>query len=121
MQRQGALLMTNLLAGRRVLVVEDEMLVMMMIEGMLADRGCERCVHTRTPSLPGRGPGRAVISLNVGAPASVMLRGPSWRVRKDLHGRGLRDPPGHARLDGRADRVHPVARHPRDTLVRYPG
>ncbi len=33
--------MTNLLAGRRVLVVEDEMLVMMMIEGMLADLGCE--------------------------------------------------------------------------------
>lgn len=36
--------MTNkLLSGRRVLVVEDEMLVLMNIEFMLADLGCE-CV-----------------------------------------------------------------------------
>lgn len=36
--------MTNkLLSGRRVLVVEDEMLVLMNIESMLADLGCE-CV-----------------------------------------------------------------------------
>lgn len=33
--------MNNLLAGRAVLVVEDEMLVMMMIEDMLADLGCD--------------------------------------------------------------------------------
>jgi CheY-like chemotaxis protein len=32
--------MTELLAGRRVLVVEDEMMILMMIEGMLADLGC---------------------------------------------------------------------------------
>jgi CheY-like chemotaxis protein len=32
--------MNELLAGRRVLVVEDEMMVLMMIEGMLADLGC---------------------------------------------------------------------------------
>ena len=31
----------NLLSGRRVLVVEDEMLVLMMIEDMLADLGCK--------------------------------------------------------------------------------
>lgn len=33
--------MNNLLSGRRVLVVEDEMLVLMNIEDMLADLGCE--------------------------------------------------------------------------------
>ena len=32
--------MTDLLAGRRVLVVEDEMMILMMIEGMLEDLGC---------------------------------------------------------------------------------
>ena len=33
--------MDKLLSGRRVLVVEDEMMVLMMIEDMLADLGCE--------------------------------------------------------------------------------
>ena len=33
--------MDKLLTGRRVLVVEDEMLVLMMIEDMLAELGCE--------------------------------------------------------------------------------
>ena len=33
--------MNKLLSGRRVLVVEDEMLVLMMIEDMLADLGCK--------------------------------------------------------------------------------
>ncbi|HEV2816379.1 MAG TPA: response regulator [Allosphingosinicella sp.] len=33
--------MDDLLSGRRVLVVEDEMLVLMNIEDMLADLGCE--------------------------------------------------------------------------------
>jgi CheY-like chemotaxis protein len=33
--------MDKLLSGRRVLVVEDEMLVLMMAEDMLADLGCE--------------------------------------------------------------------------------
>lgn len=32
--------MNNLLCGRRVLVVEDEMMVLMNIEGALADMGC---------------------------------------------------------------------------------
>ena len=31
----------KLLSGRRILVVEDEMLVVMMIEDMLADLGCK--------------------------------------------------------------------------------
>jgi CheY-like chemotaxis protein len=33
--------MNKFLTGRRVLVVEDEMLVLMMIEGMLEDLGCD--------------------------------------------------------------------------------
>jgi CheY-like chemotaxis protein len=33
--------MNKLLSGRRILVVEDEMLILMMIESMLADLGCE--------------------------------------------------------------------------------
>ena len=34
-------ILSNCLAGRSVLVVEDEMMVLMFIEGVLADRGCE--------------------------------------------------------------------------------
>jgi CheY-like chemotaxis protein len=33
--------MDKLLSGRRILVVEDEMLILMMIESMLTDLGCE--------------------------------------------------------------------------------
>ena len=33
--------MNKLLSGRRVLVVEDEMMVLMMIEDRRADLGCE--------------------------------------------------------------------------------
>ena len=33
--------MNKLLSGRCVLVVEDEILILMMIEGMLADLGCK--------------------------------------------------------------------------------
>ena len=33
--------MPKILAGRRVLVVEDEMMVLFMIEGILADLGCK--------------------------------------------------------------------------------
>lgn len=40
--------MNRLLAGRRLLVVEDEMLVLMMIEMMLADLGCESVVAAST-------------------------------------------------------------------------
>jgi CheY-like chemotaxis protein len=36
--------MNKLLAGRHVLVVEDEMLIVMMIEDMLFDLGCESVV-----------------------------------------------------------------------------
>ena len=33
--------MDKLLSGRRILVIEDEMLILMMIEDMLADLGCD--------------------------------------------------------------------------------
>jgi CheY-like chemotaxis protein len=33
--------MNKLLSGRRVLVVEDEMMILMIIEDMLAELGCE--------------------------------------------------------------------------------
>jgi CheY-like chemotaxis protein len=38
----------RLLSGRRVLVVEDEMLVLIMIEDMLADLGCQSVTSPAT-------------------------------------------------------------------------
>ncbi|CAN7411742.1 response regulator [Mesorhizobium caraganae] len=38
----------KLLAGRRLLVVEDEILVLMMIEDMLGDLGCESVTSAAT-------------------------------------------------------------------------
>lgn len=40
--------MDKLLSGRRILVVEDEMLVLLMTEGMLADLGCESVTAAAT-------------------------------------------------------------------------
>jgi CheY-like chemotaxis protein len=40
--------MSKLLSGRSVLVVEDEMLIVMMIEDMLADLGCEAITTAAT-------------------------------------------------------------------------
>ena len=40
--------MRSLLSGRRMLVVEDEMLVLMMTEDMLADLGCEAVAAAAT-------------------------------------------------------------------------
>jgi CheY-like chemotaxis protein len=40
--------MSELLAGRRILVIEDEMLIRMTIEDMLADLGCESVTATGT-------------------------------------------------------------------------
>jgi CheY-like chemotaxis protein len=42
------LVVDKLLSGRRVLVVEDEMLVLIMIEDMLADLGCESVTSAAT-------------------------------------------------------------------------
>lgn len=40
--------MDKLLSNRRVLVVEDEMLVLMMIEDMLTDLGCKSVTSAGT-------------------------------------------------------------------------
>src|SRR5579863_7976422 len=40
--------MDKLLSGRRILVVEDEMLILMMIEGILEDLGCESVTAAAT-------------------------------------------------------------------------
>ena len=40
--------MDKLLSGRRVLVVEDEMMVLIMIEDMLADLGCTSVIAAAT-------------------------------------------------------------------------
>ena len=40
--------MNELLSGRRILVVEDEMMVLMLIEDMLSDLGCEAVTTTAT-------------------------------------------------------------------------
>jgi CheY-like chemotaxis protein len=40
--------MDKLLRGRRILVVEDETLISMMIESMLADLGCESVIAAAT-------------------------------------------------------------------------
>jgi CheY-like chemotaxis protein len=40
--------MDKLLSGRRVLVVEDEMMILMTIEDMLADLGCESVTTAAT-------------------------------------------------------------------------
>jgi CheY-like chemotaxis protein len=40
--------MNKFLSGRRLLVVEDEMLVLLMIEDMLADLGCEAITAAAT-------------------------------------------------------------------------
>ncbi len=42
--------MADLLSGRNILVVEDEMLIMIMIESMLADLGCEQVTAAATVS-----------------------------------------------------------------------
>jgi CheY-like chemotaxis protein len=40
--------MSRLLSGRRILVVEDEMLILITIEDMLADLGCESVASAAT-------------------------------------------------------------------------
>jgi len=40
--------MNDLLSGRRILVVEDEMLIVLMIEGILEDHGCRSVTSVAT-------------------------------------------------------------------------
>ena len=41
-------MMSDLLSGRRILVVEDEMLIALMIEGILEDHGCRSVTGATT-------------------------------------------------------------------------
>jgi CheY-like chemotaxis protein len=64
--------MNKLLYGRRVLVVEDEMLVLMMMEGMLADLGCESIVSATTVDqalalIDGKALDAALLDMNLNA------------------------------------------------------
>jgi CheY-like chemotaxis protein len=47
-QHRPVYVMSKLLSGRRVLVVEDEMLILIMIEDMLADLGCDNVTASAT-------------------------------------------------------------------------
>ena len=40
--------MSEMLSGRRILVVEDEMLIVLMIEGILEDHGCQSVTSAAT-------------------------------------------------------------------------
>src|SRR5664280_3633685 len=63
---QAVLAMDKLLLGRRVLVVEDEMLVLIMIEDMLADLGCKSVTSAATVD-------RALALINEQVPDLAML------------------------------------------------
>lgn len=70
--------MTRLLSGRSVLVVEDEMLVMMMIEDMLADLGCETITTAATVDQALRHIGSnafdvAMLDMNLGGSSSEQV------------------------------------------------
>lgn len=67
--------MDKLLSGRRVLVVEDEMMVLMMIEDMLADLGCESVTAAATSD-------EAIALINAQAFDAAML---------DMNLKGTRD------------------------------
>ena len=63
--------MNKLLYGRRVLVVEDEILILMMTEGMLADLGCESIVSAATVDqalalIDGQAFDAALLDMNLG-------------------------------------------------------
>jgi len=74
--------MRNLLAGRRVLVVEDEMMVLMNIEGALAELGCTAVSVASTPEdalalVEAEGFDVAMLDVNLGGE-------PSYRVADAL-------------------------------------
>lgn len=70
--------MTKLLSGRSVLVVEDEMLVVMMIEDMLADLGCEAITTAATVDqalrhIAGKAFDVAMLDMNLGGSSSEQV------------------------------------------------
>lgn len=70
--------MSNLLSGRSILVVEDEMLVVMMIEDMLADLGCEAITTAATVNqalrhIEGKAFDVAMLDMNLGGTGSELV------------------------------------------------
>ena len=68
----------KLLSGRRVLVVEDEILILMMIEDMLADLGCESVTSAATIKqavafIDGQVFDAAILDMNLGGDDSRLV------------------------------------------------
>ena len=100
--------MNKLLSGRRILVVEDEMLILMMIESMLADLGCDSVTAAATVDQA-----LALIDAQVfdAAMLDVNLKGDSSRPVADaLAARGIpfifsTGNGGHHTMEGYEDRA----------------
>jgi CheY-like chemotaxis protein len=78
---------SNSLAGQRILVVEDEMIILLMIEDVLADHGCESVTAAGTVA-------RALALIDSQkfdvAMLDVNLNGnPSYPIADALAGRGV--------------------------------
>ena len=105
--------MDKLLSGRRALVVEDEMLLLMMIEDMLADLGCKSVTSAATVD-------KALALIDVQAfdfaMLDINLKGRDSRpVAEALSARGVplvysTGNTDHGSRDGHSDR--PVLRKP---------
>ena len=107
------LLMNKLLYGRRVLVVEDEMLVHLMMESMLADLGCESIVSAATVDqalalIDGQALDAALLDMNLNG-------NKTYRVADALAARGVPFAfvTGYGGFDIReSDRDRPLLRKP---------
>lgn len=96
--------MHDLLSGRRVLVVEDEMLVLLMIEDMLADLGCESVSAAATIGealalINGQAVDAAMLDMNLNGADShkvadaLTARGVPFVYCTGNNGDGMRDDP----------------------------
>lgn len=70
--------MSNLLSGRRILVVEDEVLILMMIEDCLADLGCQSVTGAATVNeavtlINGQAFDAAMLDMNLNGNASYAV------------------------------------------------
>jgi len=70
--------MDRLLTGRRILVVEDEMLIVLMIEDMLADMGCEAVTTAATANkalslIAAQGFDAAMLDMNLDGKDSLVV------------------------------------------------
>jgi CheY-like chemotaxis protein len=103
--------MDKLLSGRRVLVVEDEMLVLIMIEDMLADLGCKSVTSAADKALAlidAQAFDFAVLDINLnGRDSHPVAEALSARGVPLVYSTGTTD---HGSRDGYSDR--PVLRKP---------